>query len=161
MLEFLGSGLFGGILGAIARLVPEFIKFFDKKNEREHELNMFKLQTDLEKVRGEFKVEEKYVDFSTAQMQAIGEAMKQQGEADSRAYKWVASLSALVRPAVTYILFGLYVLFKISMVTYAMYHGAAWQAAFGTLWNGDDFAMLNMILSFWFVGRAVEKYQRG
>lgn len=161
MLEFLGSGLFGGVLGAIARLVPEFIKFFDKKNEREHELNMFKLQTDLEKVRGEFKVEEKYVDFSTAQMQAIGEAMKQQGEADSRAYKWVASLSALVRPAVTYILFGLYVLFKISMVTYAMYNGAPWQTAFGTLWNGDDFAMLNMILSFWFVGRAVEKYQRG
>jgi len=26
-------------------------------------------------------------------------------------------------------------------------------------WGADDFAMLNMVLTFWFVGRAIEKYQ--
>ena len=39
MLEFLDSGIFGGMLGGVFRLVPEVFKYFDKKNERAHELS--------------------------------------------------------------------------------------------------------------------------
>jgi hypothetical protein len=60
MLDILGGGVIGSIFGGLFRLAPEVLKLFDKKNERQHELAMFQLQTDLEKVRGEFKVEEKY-----------------------------------------------------------------------------------------------------
>jgi hypothetical protein len=28
------------------------------------------------------------------------------------------------------------------------------------VWDADDFAMLNMCLTFWFVGRSIEKYQK-
>ncbi|NDF99115.1 MAG: hypothetical protein EB101_09365, partial [Chitinophagia bacterium] len=64
MLGILDGGLFGSLIGGLFRLAPEILKFLDKKNERAHELNMFQLQTDLEKMRGEFRVEEKYVDYS-------------------------------------------------------------------------------------------------
>jgi len=47
MLEFLGSGLFGSLFGGLFRLAPELLKYFDKANERKHELAMFGLQTDL------------------------------------------------------------------------------------------------------------------
>ena len=76
MFDLLSGGLLGSIFGGIFRLAPEVLKFLDKKNERAHELNMFQLQTDLEKMRGEFKMEEKYVDYSIQQMDTIKEAFK-------------------------------------------------------------------------------------
>ena len=38
MFEFIGSGILGSLFGGIFRLAPEILKFFDKKNERDHEL---------------------------------------------------------------------------------------------------------------------------
>lgn len=160
MLEFAASGLLGSIFGGLFRLAPEVLKFFDKNNERKHELSMFRLQTDLEKIRGEFKVEEKYVDYSIAQQQAIEAAFKQQGEDAKSSYKWVAALSALVRPAITYILFGMYVTFKLVLVNHALSMGMPVVEVVQLHWTGDDFAMLSMILTFWFLGRPLEKYQK-
>jgi hypothetical protein len=74
----------------------------DKKNERQHELNMFQLQTDLEKMRGQFKMEEKYVDHSIAQLDTIKAAFEEQAETAKSAGWFVASISALVRPGITW-----------------------------------------------------------
>ena len=160
MLEFLGSGLFGSLFGGLFRLAPELLKYFDKANERKHELAMFGLQTDLEKQRGQFTMEEKYADHSVTQLNAIQEAFKEQSATASSSYKWVAALSALVRPMVTYVLFGMYISFKITMMVYAMGTGVTWVEIMKNNWTIDDFSMLNMILTFWFVGRAIEKYPK-
>ena len=157
MLETLTGGLLGSVFGGLFRLAPEVLKWLDRKDERKHELAMFQLQTDLEKVKGEYRLEEKYVDHSIAQLDAINSAFEQQGKADAKAYKWVASLSALVRPGVTYILFGMYVIFKAAVIFYAFSNGENWKDVFLTTWTNEDFAMLNMILTFWFVGRAIER----
>lgn len=160
MLEFLGSGIIGSIVGGLFRLAPELFRLFDKVNERKHELNMFKLQTDLEKQRGEFKVEERYVDFSVEQVKAIGEAYKEQAATAASSYKWVSALSALVRPVITYVIFGLYVAFKVTMMIYAYTLGVPWDAVMTNAWTVEDFGMLNMILTFWFLGRTIEKYRK-
>ena len=159
MFELMGGGLLGSIFGGLFRLIPEMFKLFDAVNERKHELEMFRLQTDLEKLRGTFRMEEKYVEHGTAQLTAIQEAFNQQGKADAKAYKWVASLSALVRPGITFILFGLYVAMKLASIGYAINSGGSWEDVVFLSWKPEDFAMLNMILTFWFVGRALEKYQ--
>lgn len=159
MFEILGGGLLGSIFGGLFRLAPEILKFFDKANERKHELNMFRLQTDLEKMRGEFRVEERYVDHSVSQLEAIQEAFKEQSATASASYRWVAALSALVRPMITYILFGLYVVVKSITISYAINSGATWHEVATQHWTAEDFGMLNMILTFWFVGRAIEKYR--
>ena len=160
MLDILSGGLFGSIFGGLFRLAPEVLKFFDKKNERAHELSMFTLQTDLEKMRGQFKMEERYVDHGVAQLDAIQEAFKEQSKTASSSYKWVSAASALVRPGVTYILFGLYVATKVTAIVYALSQGAHWKDVLPAHWDQDDFGMLNMILTFWFVGRSIEKYQK-
>jgi hypothetical protein len=118
---------------------------------------MFSLQTDLEKMRGEYKMEEKYVDFSKANIDAIGQAFKQQAEADKKAYKWVASISALVRPGITWLLFGLYTAVKIVTIMYAVNSGMPALTIMQEVWTADDFSMLMMILTFWFLGRSIEK----
>lgn len=153
------ESLFGGLLGGLFRLAPEVIKFFDRKDERKHELAMMGAQLDYERLKGEFKVEEKYVDYGTAQLDALAEAYKQQSTADSKAYKWVASLSSLVRPGITFTLFGLYVLFKITMMYNGISDGVPWNEVVTTMWAAEDWGMLNMILSFWFVSRTLEKYR--
>lgn len=160
MFELLGGGLLGSIFGGLFRLAPEVLKFFDKKNERQHELAMFTLQTDLEKMRGEFRVEEKYVDHSVAQLDAIQEAFKEQSRTASNSYKWVAALSALVRPSITYVIFGLYVAVKLTAISYALSQGAHWSDVLPAHWDQDDFGLLTMVLTFWFVGRSIEKYQK-
>lgn len=41
----LASGLLGSLFGGLFRLAPEVFRFFDRKDERAHELKMFTLQT--------------------------------------------------------------------------------------------------------------------
>lgn len=154
------GGLVGALFGGLFRLAPEILKFLDRGNDRKHELQMFTLQSDLEKTRGQYRMEERYVDHSVEQLKAVQEAFKEQSATAVASYPWVAALSALVRPVVTYVLFGLYVAFKITTMTYAIGGGAPWLEVIRANWTPDDLAMLNLILTFWFVGRAIERYQK-
>jgi len=160
MFELLGGGLLGSIFGGLFRLAPEVLKFMDKKNERAHELQMFTLQTDLEKMRGQFKMEERYVDHSIAQIDAIKEAFKEQAETAKAAGWFVAAISALVRPGITWVAFGMYLTVKIVGLMMAFDASADWREVIVKSWDEDDFAMMNMMLTFWFIGRSIEKYQK-
>jgi hypothetical protein len=160
MFELLGGGLLGSIFGGIFRLAPEVLKFLDKKNERAHELQMFTLQTDLEKMRGEFKMEEKYVDYSIQQMDTIKAAFQEQAETAKAAGWFVAAISALVRPGITWALFFMYAAVKAAALVIAFKTGADWTEVISKCWDEDDFGVFTMCITFWFVGRSVEKYQK-
>ncbi len=160
MFDLLSGGLLGSIFGGLFRLAPEVLKFLDKKNERQHELSMFQLQTDLEKMRGEFKMEEKYVDYSIQQMDTIKAAFQEQAETAKAAGWFVAAISALVRPGVTWALFFMYAAVKAAALVIAFQTGANWVDVVTKVWDEDDFALFNMCVSFWFVGRSIEKYQK-
>lgn len=160
MFDLLSGGLLGSIFGGLFRLAPEVLKFLDKKNERQHELNMFQLQTDLEKLRGEFKVEEKYVDYSIQQLDSIKAAFQEQAETAKAAGWFVAAISALVRPGVTWALFFMYASVKAAALVIAFQTSANWIDVVTKVWDEDDFALFNMCVSFWFVGRSIEKYQK-
>lgn len=161
MFELLGGGLLGSIFGGLFRLAPEVLKFLDKKNERAHELNMFQLQTDLEKMKGQFKMEEKYVDYSTSQLETIKSAFQEQAETAKAAGWFVSTISALVRPGITWALFFMYATVKAAALTLAFQTGASWTEVVTKAWDQDDFGIFTMVLTFWFVGRSIEKYQRG
>jgi len=160
MFDLLSGGLLGSIFGGLFRLAPEILKFLDKANERKHELNMFQLQTDLEKLRGEFKVEEKYVDYSIQQLDTIKEAFREQSETAKSAGWFVSAISALVRPGITWCLFGMYAAVKACAIYMALLSDAPWYEVLKANWNENDFGLFTMVLTFWFVGRSIEKYQK-
>jgi hypothetical protein len=160
MFDLLSGGLLGSIFGGLFRLAPEVLKFLDKKNERAHELSMFQLQTDLEKLRGEFKMEEKYVDYSIQQMDTIKAAFQEQAETAKAAGWFVAAISALVRPGITWALFFMYATVKAAALVIAFQTGADWTEVVSKCWDEDDFGVFTMCITFWFVGRSVEKYQK-
>lgn len=138
MLETLLGGLFGGLL----RIVPEVLKWLDRKDERAHELSMQDKALAFEDRRQAGKMAEYGAALDQTQFAALGEAFKQQAAADSAAGGW-AILSSSVRPVVTYGLVALYAGIKIAKGDWA--------------WTAEDQALLSSVMAFWFVGRAITK----
>jgi hypothetical protein len=54
----------------------------------------------------------------------------------------------------------MYAAVKVSSLMLALQGNADWKEVVAQGWGADDFAMLNMVISFWFVGRSIEKYQK-
>lgn len=159
LIGFAGSGVLGSLFGGLFRLAPEILKYFDRRNERNHELRMFTEQCKLEQLKGELKVEERYVDFSVAQMKAIEAANEAEGKIASQSYKWVSALSAIVRPVISLTIFLFYVILKITFVANGFHMGMDWSTIVSQSWTQDDFMILMLILTFHYVGRPLEKYQ--
>jgi len=155
-----GSGVIGSLFGGLFRLAPELLKLWDRKDERRHELSMLKVQADLEKVKGDYKMEERYVDFSVAQMNAIAAATEAEGKIASNSYKWVSALSAMVRPVISLTIFLFYVILKLTFVVNGFYMGMDWSTIVAQSWTNDDFMVLTMVLTYYFIARDISKYQK-
>jgi len=161
MFDFLGGGIVGSLLGGLFRLVPEIIKFLDKKNERGHELSMFDKQCELEKVRGSQKLAEIGVQREAAidsgVMDAFNAAINQQTEMVKAAGGWVASLSASVRPVMTYYLLLLYGVFKTATIAIGYASGQPIPELLKSAWTVDDMALLSGVVNFWILDRTLAK----
>ena len=161
MFDFLGGGIVGSLLGGIFRLVPEAIKFWDKKNEREHELAMFDKQCELEKVRGSQKLAEigaqREATVDSGVMDAFNAAINQQTEMVKAAGGWVASLSASVRPVMTYYLLLLYGVFKTATMAIGYASGQPVPELLKDAWTVDDMTLLSGVVNYWILDRTLAK----
>jgi hypothetical protein len=162
MVELLGGGVLGSVLGGVFRLVPEFLKAFDKKNERAHELSMFDRQCKLEEQRGAQKMAEigaqRDLQVDTSVMSAFNSAIEQQTEMVKAAGAgWVASLSASVRPVVTFWILGLW------SFLHAWYCYETWRVGldpmetFKAMLTPDFAALVSGTLNYWFLDRTLAK----
>jgi len=97
--------------------------------------------------------------MTVAELDAMTEALKEQGQTARAAGKFVAAVSALVRPAVTYWFVVLYSAVKIAGIAMAIEAGGHWKDVLVSSWTQDDQAMLMLVLTFWFVGRVWERKQ--
>ena len=148
--------LIGALIGGVFRLAPEVLKILDRKFEREHELKKLDVEVSIAKMQAEFALQQGHQRLQEHELDAIGEAFKQQAESDSKAWKWVASLSALVRPAVTYWFVAVYSVVKAAGLYLAFLQDGSWTAVLLSGWTDYDEGMLSLILTFWFVGRVWE-----
>lgn len=158
----IAESLLGGALGSVMRLAPELLKFFDRKNEREHELRMLEREMDFAKIRGDIAMKQTEASMSIAELNAIGEAFKEQSNTAKQGGQIVSAISALVRPMVTYWFVLMYSIHKIVHLVIASENSAQdqWLQVLAASWTEQDWTVLAMILSFWFVGRVWER-QRG
>ena len=149
--------LLGSLLGGVFRIVPEVMKLLDVKNEREHEAKMLDKEMEFAKIKGEISMRETVATMTVAEIGAMSEALKEQGQTARAAGKFVSAISALVRPLVTYWFVVLYSAVKIASILMAYEDSGNWKEVLVTSWNPDDMAMLMLILTFWFVGRVWER----
>lgn len=154
--------LLGGLLGGLTRLAPEVLKFIDRKAERQHELDLLSanLESDKAKLAGQLAVssaETQSQQFSGA-INALKESVSAQGQRVGIAF--IDGINALVRPGVTYILFGMWTMIKLVTLVYVIQSNPALADLVKALpdwWKPDDQAMLAAVLNFWFLGRVFDK----
>lgn len=161
MFDLIGGGVLGGLIGGVFRLAPEVIKFFDKKDERKHELAMFDKQCELEKVRGQQKLDEigaqRDMAVDVGVLDAFKAAIDQQTEMTKAAGGKVAALSASVRPVMTYYLLLLYGVAKVSAIILAYYAGQPMLEVLKGAWGLDDMALLSGVVNYWILDRTLAK----
>lgn len=159
MLLTILSGLFGGLL----RLAPELLKFFDAQNDRQHELDMQDCAYKFQQLTGQQQIAEMQLQtqsqMQTAQFNAMANAYASQAQMAQYGGKFASFISALVRPSVTAFVFGMWAAHKIALMVYAWKLTGNMTQVLVNSWDQDDTSMLMMIVSFWFVGRAIEKGQ--
>ena len=160
MLDIIGGGIFGTIFGGLFRLAPEVLKFLDRKNERSHELAMFNRQCELEQIRGEMKLAEigaerdKAID--TGVMAAFEAAINQQAEMAKSAGGWVASLSASVRPVVTYWILAIWSASHIWFAVIGYNEGLPVKEVFKMIMSPDFAALVSGTFNYWFLDRTLK-----
>jgi hypothetical protein len=151
------ESIFGGLLGGLFRLAPEVLKWLDRKDERAHELAMLDKEMAFAQIKAEQEMHTVDAQVDMSQFDAIGKALEGQAAMAVAAGKFVAGVSALVRPLVTYWVVGLWTWVKMASMLLAYQTGGGWKEMLIANWGPDDNAILSMILIFWFVGRAIDK----
>jgi hypothetical protein len=164
MEDILSGGILGSVFGGLFRLAPEVLKFFDRKNERQHELKMFEQQCALEAQRGAQRMQEIGAQHAMAVDQGVLDAftasIQQQAEMVKAAGRgWVASLSASVRPVVTYWVLFIWSFIHVWFAWNAYLAGAAPKEVFMTMMTADFAALVAGTINYWFLDRTLK--QRG
>ena len=163
MFDVLSGGILGSIFGGLFRMAPEVLKYFDKKHERLHELNMFSRQCELETLRGQQKLAEiganREAAIDVGVMDALQSAIEQQATMVKAAGGWVASLSASVRPVVTYWVLFVWSFIHVWFAWNALLAGAPALEVFKTMMTPDFSALLSGTINYWFLDRTLK--QRG
>lgn len=148
------------LIGFISSLAPDFIKKWQDSSDKKHELEMFKLQMEMQAQGHVDKIEEMgmqgYSDIVTA-------ALADQSKQVEKASQWVIDLSASVRPIVTYIFVIAFIGFKMSAFFAAINPSLPWKEALSygdamiAIWGESETALLAGIVAYWFGDRAMVK----
>jgi len=151
--------IIGAGLGALARLAPEMLNFFDRKNARKHELALGEQQAELIKLQGHTKLEEVRTAGEVAQAAAAIEALRESIKAQAlpTGIKWVDALSASVRPVWTYLVLLTWASVKHINVGMSIVQDRPWTEIQALLWTADDATMLSTLATFWFLDRVIRK----
>jgi hypothetical protein len=161
MLDIFSGGILGSVFGGLFRMAPEVLKFFDKKNERQHELLMFTRQCELETLRGQQKLAEigaqREAAIDVGVMDAFQSAIEQQATMVKAAGGWAASLSASVRPVVTYWVLFVWSFIHVWFAWNAWITGAPPVEVFKIMMSPDFSALLAGTINFWFLDRTLAK----
>lgn len=144
------EALLGGLLGPLVRMIPEVLKFFDRKNEREHELKMQAASLEADKAKyasqlGQAQLQADSASYVSA-VGALQEALR--GQFQLTGNKWIDGLNMSVRPVITYSFFSLYAAVKFYLLSQGL-------SVVG-IWTETDMGLFSGILGFYFMGRVFD-----
>ena len=145
---------FGGVMG----LMPSVLKIFSSHLERKHELSLMKLQNEANSKSRQDAI------FNT-QIEAYGKTLAASHQSMSvglkHAARWASTLSASVRPILTYALFAAKIWVMIALLLMIQDDGISIAQASIAVWDDEMNNLLQMVFAFWFVDRGLLKRNIG
>lgn len=148
------------LIGFISSLAPDFLKLFQDKRDKEHELAMLQLQMSSVDRQSAYKMDEIGVQ---AYSDIVQSAQRSQDTALDKASKWVINFTASVRPVVTYLFMVAFIGFKVAAFCAAINPSLPWHEAMSypqamlAVWGEEETAIFAGIIAFWFGDRSLTK----
>jgi hypothetical protein len=138
--------------------VPKLLDFFQNRSDNKHEIEMAKLQfaQQLELQKAGFVAQKELEEIKYDEIQTTS-LYQHDIEIGKGASTWVINLRAMVRPAITFGLFGLLVCTEFFGFYFAVHTGTTYQLAMSNLWSDDMQTVWASIVAFHFGTRAFDK----
>lgn len=164
--------ILSAIFGFAAPMLPEVLKLFQRKMDYKQELELAKLQMEAQRSEHEYKLEE--IEATADIKEAEGLRTPQQSfgvqlldAANSSKWgKWALIpsfylftlldfVAGMVRPTITYAAFTFYAFVKWAQLQIALEQNDM-NTALTMVWSENDWAVLTLVLSYWFGHRAAK-----
>jgi len=144
---------------------PKILEYFQNKSDNKHELEMAQLQMtqqlELQKLGYVAQKDLEEIKFNEVQEQTassdLSAALANDTSSGIGASVWVINIRALVRPAITFGLFAIFLFVEIFGCWYAYYNGVKFNDAIQLLWNSDTQTIWASIVGFYFGCRHFDK----
>lgn len=157
--------LITSLLSFLASGVPKIIDFFQNRQDSSHELEMAKIQANLqlELQKAGFVAQQHVEEIRTDQIEAQAAASEaialyqHDAEIGKGASQWVINMRDSVRPVITYGLFILMVAVEIATAWYGWRHDVDFKELRTQIWGEDMQLAWIAVLSFWFGSRVFSR----
>ena len=145
--------------------VPKLLDRWQDKADKAHELELARMQTEreLQMLEKGYVAQAKIEEIRTEQVAIQADAQTHMAllqhdiESAKGASTWVINARAMVRPAITYGMFGLLVFVDVFGFIYAFKTGVDFNTALDQLWDDDSQQIFASIIAFYFGGQAFRK----
>lgn len=161
------------LVGFASPFLPEVLKYYNRKQDNEHELAMMDLRLKQGAAEHTWKMDEINTQSDIAEaievhkpMQSFGvqllDAAKGHGLSGWALYPafylfcLMDFLAGMVRPGVTYAAFAFYVSVKWAELTIARAANSGLSVALLQVWTSEDRAIVILVLSYWFGNRSAK-----
>ncbi len=168
--------LLSAVFGFAAPFLPEVLKLLRGWQDHRFEIDRMRLSAELAEKQHAWRMEEINTRGDIAEMQVLHKPVPSFGvqildkAADSRMSQWLTGpvflmfafldfAAGMVRPAVAYAAFAFYIAYK--WAVFATLTGPRFEAdaasAVRQLWTEQDWAVLTLVLSYWFGQRVAKR----
>jgi hypothetical protein len=145
--------LLGAALGFGTSVLPSVIDLFQQRQKDAQELKMLEAKGKYAEQLSSLKLDELEAKADIAETEGIYASMR----AANAKSGFAAALSGSVRPVITYLFVGFFLLVKITTLMYAMNNGADFRDAVNEVYSDDVNLLFTSIISFWFGSRQFAK----
>lgn len=157
--------LLSSILGFLSAGLPNVLNFFQDKNDKAHELEMMRLQTEREVqlAKENAASAQKIEEIKLSEVETKGFFDEKQAlythdaEIGKGASQKIIDLRASVRPVISYGMFLMFCFVEGYGCYYAWLHNVDFNTLMSKVWDEDSRALLSAVISFHFGSRAFEK----
>ena len=145
--------LLGAALGCGTSVLPSVIDLFQQRQKDAQELKMLEAKGKYAAQLSSLKLDELESKADIAETEGIYASMR----AANAKSGFAAALSGSVRPVITYLFVGFFLVVQITSLMYAMNNGADFRDALNEVWSQDVNLLFTSIISFWFGSRQFAK----
>ena len=153
------------LISFLAGGLPKILEFFQDRQDKAHELDIIKMQTERELALAAqgFIAQERIEEIRTdqvalqAQSDTIQAALKHDAKLADGASQWVIDLRSSVRPIVTYIFVLELLIINIVAMWWAVNTGVDFALALDLVFSEDEMTIVSSIVAFWFGTQAFAK----